>query len=346
MSNNINHRETPKKKLKVRNGKLIHNDPKFQRLIQQDPEGNTDTSGSFKKNELKIPDQSTTESKSSCIGNPIDPSLELIEKKNTKCSVQFVNWSMTIPGNLFDKKLMFQLLKEYGKKFWFQLEQGEQTDYKHFQIFISLKTKQRRNELQNLFGRGIHVEPMIAYSALIEYCTKADTRLEGPWTHEDTCIPDSIKLIEPKGWQLECIKIANEVADDRKIHVFYSKECGMGKTQIAKYLAVKIPKTIVLGAAKANDLAHAISKIGDPNLIVFIYPKYIEAEQFSWPTIEQAKDGMIFSGKYESKNCLFNSPHIFIFANTCLTQEQMDSNKYCDGQRFVVHNVKKYDVNQ
>ena len=44
--------------------------------------------------------------------------------------------------------------------------------------------------------------------------------------------------------------------------------------------------------------------------------------------LEQIKNGMIYSGKYEGGQCLFESPHIVIFANSKPEIENMSIDRW------------------
>lgn len=64
-----------------------------------------------------------------------------------------------------------------------QLERGEQGTI-HLQGFVQFIDKKRLSTLQTLFGRAVHWEKRKGSPfQCIEYCTKDDTRVEGPWKY-------------------------------------------------------------------------------------------------------------------------------------------------------------------
>ena len=55
----------------------------------------------------------------------------------------------------------------------------------HLQLIINLKQAQRLSYVVKLLP-GCHAEVCRDVEASITYCTKEDTRLQGPWTHGET----------------------------------------------------------------------------------------------------------------------------------------------------------------
>lgn len=62
-----------------------------------------------------------------------------------------------------------------------QAEKAPTTGKVHLQAFVVLGTKKRLNQMKEIDGRA-HWEPMLKTPAVCKaYCTKKDTRLDGPW---------------------------------------------------------------------------------------------------------------------------------------------------------------------
>lgn len=64
-----------------------------------------------------------------------------------------------------------------------QVEQCPKTGKRHIQAYIELPKPMRINQVKNLYGcSGIHLEKRRGNQAdAIQYCSKEDTRCEGPW---------------------------------------------------------------------------------------------------------------------------------------------------------------------
>lgn len=68
-------------------------------------------------------------------------------------------------------------------------------------------------------------------------------------------------------------------------------------------------------SGKASDIKCAIAGMKiKPEVVIFCCPRNSEG-YISYDALEQVKDGMFFSGKYESEMVLFNNPHVIVFAN-------------------------------
>lgn len=145
------------------------------------------------------------------------------------------------------------------------------------------------------------------------YCAK-----DGKYVHSPLLKPRRpLVLIKPRGWQLEVLKIIENWSDDRTLHWFYETVGGVGKTALCKYL-IKKHGAIVLGGKSAdikNGILTYTQKWGyTPELIVVNFCRSIE-EYVSYEGLEQMKDMMFFSGKYEGGQVCDACPHVICFAN-------------------------------
>lgn len=220
---------------------------------------------------------------------------------------QMYNWFFTLRYEDMNLSQLSQTLKEIAKKFCFSGELSKD-GYKHWQGCFSLKTKERFATVKNHFPNTIHLEPCKNWFKSKEYCSKMETHIEGPYTEDYVFIKTIEKLYD---WQT---KIRDECLlepDDRRINWIYDYEGNSGKTQFCKYMILK-HNAIYLNNGKTQDIAYALPE--DPKIVLFDFCRSNE-EKINYQVIESIKNGIIFSGKYESKNKIFNSPHIYIFAN-------------------------------
>lgn len=241
-------------------------------------------------------------------------SIQSIQKNpggNTKTpgsKQQLYLWLITLPAENIDAMELSQNLKNFCKKFVFQKEKGEETGYVHWQIYISLKQKEVFNTVKNLFPSAAHIEPVRDGWKAANYCKKSDTRIEGPYDETSTFIKTITNLYD---WQQHLLDMCLKEPDDRTIVWVWESQGNRGKTQFCKYLYIKHGAT-VLGNGAFKDIAQAIP--ANPKIVVFNITRDLE-ERFNYSAVEAVKDGMIFSGKYESTMKVFNSPHVMIFAN-------------------------------
>jgi len=205
-------------------------------------------------------------------------------------------------------EFLSQELRVFCKKFTFQLEKGEESGYLHWQIFISLKTKEYFKTVKNLFPSTAHIEACRNGWQASAYCSKSETRVEGPYD-ENSVFLKTISNLYP--WQERIRLMCLKEPDDRTINWVWEPEGNKGKTSFCKYMYLNYKATI-LGNGAFKDIAQALSD--SPKIVMFNITRDLE-DRFNYSAVEAIKDGMVFSGKYESRMKVFNSPHIFIFAN-------------------------------
>lgn len=231
--------------------------------------------------------------------------------RSSKQGNQYNYWFFTLNNYKIDQiEQIEQLLKHECKWYVFQEEKGEEGT-PHLQGTINLKNKQRLSQIKHI-NQNIHWEPTKCVKASIEYCTKYKTR-NGRIYSYGIDIPDEIEIIEPYGWQLEVMDIINSKPDNRTIHWFWEPAGNVGKTQLCKYLCIKHDALMVSG--KSNDMYHMLTNNKNKlKLIIVDVPRSIQ-DYLNYGAIEQIKNGLVFSGKYESCQLIFNCPHVIVFAN-------------------------------
>ncbi len=232
---------------------------------------------------------------------------------------------------------------EFAKKWIMQLEMGE-NETKHLQGVLELENAKTLSALKKIMPRA-HLQPCNNWAASIRYCQKAKGRIEGPW-QKGIPLDKPLRLISDfRPWQKDVLEILKNEADDRTVHWYWEDQGKVGKTALTKYINAKY-NTIVL-SGKGNDCFYAISKKKDYNdlVVIFHFPRTVE-EYISYSAIESVKDGIFFSGKYESCTVSMNPPHVIIFANfkpdlSALTQDRwhvvhitMDSHPLDEGEEF------------
>ena len=111
-------------------------------------------------------------------------------------------------------------------------------------------------------------------------------------------------------WQQEILDVLSGPADPRKIFWVYDPAGNHGKTYLAKHLVDKYDAYYTNGG-KSVDLTYAYA--GQP-VVVFDYVR--ESKDFvGYGVIEQLKNGILMSTKYESVTKRFPVPHVIVFAN-------------------------------
>lgn len=224
-------------------------------------------------------------------------------------------------SNMLDKDGLYVFQEEVGKE-----------GTPHLQGCIEFHKETRPNEKYKDYKGKIWWRKTRDWNKCKAYCSKVKSRAGKHYTNIPGLKPEREILIhEPKGWQLELVNIVKEIPDERTVHWYWSKNGNVGKTAIAKYLVVKHGATYVNG--KACDMKFAIAKLIEktgiaPEIVICGYPRELSSHQISYNGIEQIKDGLFFSTKFESTTCVFNSPHIIILANTPPCKEKLSEDRW------------------
>lgn len=225
-------------------------------------------------------------------------------------------WCYTI--NNPDKNIYKILCDTFScsEKYVFQLEAGDNKT-KHIQGYVKYKSATRFSTMKKRLP-GAHLEaakgsPKQNY----EYCTKEETRLQEPMSKG---YPRKLKIINSLyEWQQKIVDQIEQPADDRTINWLWDKEGNIGKTSLAKYICKKYNALYLTG--KASDMKYAIIQHfekdecnKDDLIIIMDFSRSVE-NYISYQGIEEIKNGIFFSAKYESNMVMFNSPHVICFAN-------------------------------
>lgn len=225
---------------------------------------------------------------------------------------------------------LIQILDHECNWYVFQEEKGD-SGTPHLQGTLYLKKKQRMSALKK-WNKSIHWESTNCVSGSIAYCSSEPKRCGQIWSNGIT-LPEPLEIDEPYGWQLTVLDIIKEKPDKRTIHWFYEPNGNVGKTTLVKYLCVKHGATLIGG--KANDAFFAMKKAIDNNtykrLVVCNLPRS-SLDFVNYGALECIKDGLVFSGKYESGQLIFNCPHLIVFANALPTGEM-------SADRWKIYNI-------
>ncbi|QMW68649.1 replication-associated protein [Crucivirus-93] len=179
---------------------------------------------------------------------------------------------------------------------------------------------------------NFHLEKAKNWIACMKYCSKDDTCVGGKVKVEKVKDPyildDPLEGNDLHPWQKE-LELELEVkADKRSIIWYYDHEGNSGKTTFAKYLCIKYPGEVIYMAGKAADLKYGVfdyHQTQDAMVLKGFKRQYLRIVMFdltrstedfiSWQGIEEVKNGIFYNTKYKSGMCLYNCPHVIIFAN-------------------------------
>lgn len=213
----------------------------------------------------------------------------------------------------------------------FQVEKGE-GGTPHLQGYFKFFVKSRPFSV--FTNRNYHFEKCNNIHASRAYAQKLDTRVEGPWIYKNGKLwyTFQLKCINPTyPWEVEIIKLISVPPDNRRIHWYWSKSGGIGKTQFCKYLTEAYGAICLCGrgADVRNGVLTYISKNGRfPEIVIYNIPRSVSVDYISWEAVENVKDMYFFSGKYEGGQVNGPSPHVLIFANYPMPPGVVSADRY------------------
>lgn len=198
-------------------------------------------------------------------------------------------------------------------KWCFQRERGE-SGTEHIQGCVRFTNARTLKQVRDLFVK-CHVEVCKDWKAAVKYCSKDETRIGETVSN---CLPKRIRDLfdrsEMADWMVEIEAIISEPPHPRKIYWYWEPDGGRGKTTFCRHHCLKNEKAFYM-SGKAHDILSAIAKAKHkPELIFLDIPRSI-AGYASYQALENLKNGIFFSGKYEGCMVLMEIPHIICFAN-------------------------------
>lgn len=200
-------------------------------------------------------------------------------------------------------------------KYTFQTEMGENETI-HFQGVLSAKNAIRFDTVKNVLERA-HLEVCKDLNKSIKYCSKKDTRVDGPWSNRNS---DIFKIKDPLDgkklypWQAKVLNILEDEADERTIYWIWEPTGNTGKTALCKSICINYEDAMYV-SGKAEAVKFAIASCPEPpRIILWDVPRSI-IDYVSWEGVENIKNGIFFSTKYESKQIIMDCPHVLMFAN-------------------------------
>lgn len=236
--------------------------------------------------------------------------------RKTPQKTQLYRWFFTYNNYLEDDILKLRIIfNKLCKKYSFQKEVGE-NGTPHLQGCISLKKKLRLEQMKDI-NEKIHWEPTKNSKAAEAYCIKEKTSLGERWTHEKI---DMFKRTKSKFDEIkpreEIIKIITKEPDNRTINWIWSEKGAVGKTSTAAYIENHYNGVCIANGKGADIKNQAITHLeeNDLDLLIINIPR-VNENYVSYPAIEEIKDGLIYSGKYEGGFANIEHPHVIILAN-------------------------------
>lgn len=126
-------------------------------------------------------------------------------------------------------------------------------------------------------------------------------------------------------WQSEVIGLVRGEPKARTIHFYIDFAGNAGKSTFARYLMATFDHVQVLKPAKYPDMAYILDE--EVRILVFDCPRSRE-ENIRYDFLEDVKDGIVCSGKYESFNKCLGPVHVLVFCNFEPDKEKLSEDRF------------------
>jgi len=128
-----------------------------------------------------------------------------------------------------------------------------------------------------------------------------------------------------RDWQQDLNRTLNREPDDRTVFFVVDLKGNNGKSWFAKYYCMNHDKAVILRPTKHADMAYAL-----PNelRVVFLDCTRKQVEYIPYTFMEELKDGLVFSNKYESCVKRYPNVHVVVLMNQDPDMEALSADRY------------------
>lgn len=119
------------------------------------------------------------------------------------------------------------------------------------------------------------------------------------------------EVFVPRPWQQKVIDMIEQAADDRTIIYVVDTVGNQGKSRLAKHLVRNHGAVMLSG--RLQDMCYAYDS--EPVVVFDVSRSAADNVQHLFSMAEHLKNGMLFSSKYESRQRVFDPPHVVFFSN-------------------------------
>jgi len=247
---------------------------------------------------------------------------------------QLVSFDITLKygDEWSDHRTLNAALATIFKKFVFQKERGEETDYIHWQIRGTLHKKSTYGNVMSdcvpvvpghwsITSKDTHLA-----GNQFNYVMKAQTRLDGPWSDKDKVREPPTVTIQLElywkqdkyPWQVDAERLIVDY-NCRFLHYVWDPHYNSGKSVFSedieyRGLAEELPPT----CERAEDIIQFVYGMPTAKAYTFDLPAALPKKHMRqfYTGLECLKNGYLYDKRYEGKKRRISRPTLMIFANT------------------------------
>lgn len=222
-----------------------------------------------------------------------------------------------------------QFLTQKATKWIFGFEICPSTGTPHLQGYMEFKSARSFDSLKRFCSRWHLQKARGSLEENYDYSSKDGNYRYGGFRPEKIAWTCCIEHLYP--WQEKIIEIVKSEADDRTIHWFWEPNGCAGKTKLQKHIVCNFPNVLALGG-KAADMKNGVveykKNTGElPDVILINIPR-TNLEYLSYQGMEEVKDMLFYSGKYEGGMICGPCPHLICFANEPPFREKVSLDRW------------------
>lgn len=241
-----------------------------------------------------------------------------METEGNTLSPQSRKWCFTL-NNFTDEEYSKVLNYVKNKKYIIGKEIGE-NGTPHLQGFFYSKSPMAFSVLKKVNSRW-HLEKAVgSFDSNVKYCAKDNnfvSNIHCQHLEKYALLNSEFANVIWKEWQNDILEYIKTKPDSRTIYWVFDEEGNKGKSYLVKYLS--LTRDVIICDGKKDNIFNQIKTAYDNHqkieLVIVDMPRYSE-KFLNYGVLEQIKNGLLYSGKYEGGICVFPYPHIIVMANS------------------------------
>lgn len=233
-----------------------------------------------------------------------------------------------------DIDLIISAISELSPTDWIYGFEIGTSGTKHIQGYFRFKHQIKFKTIQKKLPKA-HIEKAKGnVQQNFKYCSKEGnykTNIVPKLSRDDikNMVKRSYEGVVWKDWQSDLIDTVDTCKSSRAIHWVHEPTGNVGKSYLAKFLALRTGTIICQG--KSSDIFNQVNACIEsgslPKLVLVDVPR-VTLDYVSYNAIECLKNGMLYSGKYEGGICIFPQPTVCCFANEPPKREKLSEDRW------------------